>query len=271
MIRAGLLMLAILVIPQVVRAGQVMTATSELLAETLPGVSWQSVGLVLVKKTKKQRIYSTGFFLTPTLFVVSDSPFNEEEPKACKKETLIFTGKLSVNPDFELKTEKPTHRCQRIVRNDVWRGYEVWEVEALEGSVPVAGIPLLTHAIAEEANFDPEGEKTTLLGYTFGANGAELKLVTDCRYQHLDSPFSPEDVAEKDDLRKVRFDWSSINCPLESGMQGGPIFAQLGNEFFAVGIATGVVRAEGGKSLILTPFFPRVTKYFGEYLKGAHE
>ncbi len=252
--------------------GRLEVATPELLAEELPGVPWESVGLVLIKKTKKTRVYSTGFFLSPTLFVVADSPFIEEESKACQKETFIFTGKLKVQPDFDLESVKPNYRCKQIIKNNVWRGYEVWKVEALGDGLPITEIPLLTNAIAEATGFDPTGEKTAVLGYAFGENGAELKMAIGCRFKHLDSPFSQADLSGQPDLKKVQLDWSSVACPLDPGMQGGPIFARVRRGgWFAVGIATGTAMAAEQGTLILTPFLPRVTEFFGGYLTGEKQ
>jgi len=235
----------------------------------LPLLPWQSIGLVLIKETARHRTYHTGFFVDRNVLLVASSPFAKLKSNGCVKETLIFTGQKKVTPDFDLSNVTPTHKCVEKISEDRLRGYALWKVEELDPNFAVTPIVLLNDSIVEEYGTDLEEKKIVFAGFSFSASGAVLKVSEDCRYRAVNDPF------DKDGLDPLiwdhRWDWSSTDCPFESGMQGGPLFIKDKGQWFASGLAVGETKIQNAAPTLLASNLVRLTRFLGAKLEEKEE
>lgn len=231
-----------------------------------PGIPWQALGLVLIKSSKRGRTYHSGFFVDTNVFVVASSPFSKTKTGGCEKETLIFTGQRTVAPDYDLKNVTPNHKCVKLLHEDRLRGYAIWQTESLQKDAMVTTIPLLTEEIVDKHSLDLESESLVFLGFNLAAGGARLKFSDRCRYKVVSGPF---DEAGLDPLIwEHRWDWSSLDCEYESGMQGGPVLVRDRGDWFAPGLVVGNASAsQDASSAVLATNFVRLTRFFGEKLE----
>lgn len=262
-----LILLLILTLPLTLAAERI-TLTEENVAEELSGMDWSSVGLVMISRTKRKRQFTTGFFLDETHFLASEMPLAEEDVPYCTKATVIFAGLTKVALDFEGTNFAATHTCEKVLRKDVWRGYSLWKVAPVKASSPPRaprGLTLLTEEAVEKTGFQSHAERFRMVGFALSGDGNQLISHTGCREHHASSPFTDEDLGKYAPLKKVKYLWGSFDCPYEEGLLGSPILHRYRNQWYVVGMVSGLVPP----SLLLSPLFVSLTALYGSKLYDA--
>jgi len=189
------------------------------LGEKYPEIPWEAVGLLQASVDKKNRIYQTGFFISPTLFITAISPRKEPPSNLdCIDETYVFSGAARIVPDFNNEKVKPTHRCVRVRAESSELGFVLLEVEALTKEV-------FAHKLDIVARQSPVGENEALLvlGYAF-SRGGELTLVENVRVQKPVYAFDETFVNENFSGRHINLLWGLAKAKLPPGMVGSPVF-----------------------------------------------
>lgn len=235
--------------------------------QEFPGIPWRSVALVRIEGERAHHIYHSGFFIAEDRLVVANSPFAKNKTKACENPTWIFAGARSLVADFDVKKMAPTHRCKKVLKDDRLRGYAIWELEAREKDSVTIPIPLLTEEGVDKYRLELELERFTYLGFAFGEKESTLKISRRCAFKVFSGPFAMGTVEEG--VWDHRWDWSSLKCDFESGMQGGPLLVRAKGKWFAVGMGVALTEVSGvPQAPLLSTNFPRVTGFFGETLEA---